>query len=212
MVFAKQKYSNTAIQQYKNTAIQQYSNTAIQQYSNTAIQQYNNHKFSNKLIINMNFPILFAAALIPMVIGAIWYHPKVMGTTWMKASGVTEEQAQSGNMVLIFGLAYLFSFFLAFAINGLAIHQIGMFQLLGAEAVGSEAHTYLTGFMEKYGEMHRSFGHGALHGGIAAIIFALPLVGIVSLFERRGGKYILVHFGYWFIAMTLMGGVICQFA
>ena len=160
----------------------------------------------------MNFPILLASALIPMVIGAIWYNPKVLGSAWMKASGVTEEQVQTGNMVLIFGLAYLLSFFLAFAINGLAVHQVGVFQLLGTEAAGSEGHTFLTTFMEKYGDRHRSFGHGALHGGMGAILFALPLIGIISLFERRGWRYVMLHFGYWFIAMTLMGGVICQFA
>jgi len=160
----------------------------------------------------MNFPILFASALIPILIGAVWYNPKVLGTAWMKASGVTEAQAQSGNMTLIFGLAYLFSFFLAFGMNGLAVHQVGLFQLLGNEAVGSEGHTFLTNFMEKYGDRHRSFGHGALHGGIAAILFALPLIGIVSLFERRGWKYVMIHFMYWFISLMLMGGVICQFA
>ncbi len=160
----------------------------------------------------MNFPILFAAALIPMVIGAIWYNPKVLGTPWMKAAGVTEEQVQTGNMALIFGLAYLFSFFLAFAIYGLSVHQTGIGQLFGTAPVGSAEQVMLSDIMEKYADRHRTFGHGALHGGIGAIMFALPLIGILSLFERRGWRYVMLHFGYWFIAMTLMGGVICQFA
>jgi len=120
----------------------------------------------------MNFPILFAAALIPMVIGAAWYHPKVLGNAWMKASGVTEQQAKSGNMVLIFGLAFLFSFFLAFALYGLSIHQTGIAQLFGTAPAGSEEQALLTSVMEKYGDRHRTFGHGALHGGIGAIVFA----------------------------------------
>jgi len=160
----------------------------------------------------MNFPILFAAALIPMVIGAAWYHPKVLGNAWMKASGVTEEQAQSGNMVLIFGLAFLFSFFLAFALYGLCVHQTGIGQLFGTAPEGSAERAVLTDIMEKYGDRHRTFGHGALHGGIGAIVFALPLIGILALFERRGWKYVMIHFLYWFVSMTLMGGVICQFA
>ena len=160
----------------------------------------------------MDFPILFATALIPMVIGAIWYNPKVLGNAWMKASGVTEEQAQSGNMILIFGLAFLFSFFLAFALYGLSVHQTGVGQLFGTAPAGSAEQVMLTDIMEKYGERHRTFGHGALHGGLGAIMFALPLIGILALFERRGWKYVMIHFLYWFISMTLMGAVICQFA
>jgi len=160
----------------------------------------------------MNFPILFASALIPILIGAVWYNPKVLGTAWMKASGVTEAQAQSGNMVLIFGLAFLFSFFLAFALYGLCVHQTGIGQLFGTAPEGSAERAVLTDIMEKYGDRHRTFGHGALHGGIGAIVFALPLIGILALFERRGWKYVMIHFLYWFVSMTLMGGVICQFA
>jgi hydrogenase maturation factor len=37
-------------------------------------------------------------------------------------------------------------------------------------------------------------------------------VGINALFERRGGKYILVHVGYWIVTLALIGGVVCQFA
>jgi len=32
------------------------------------------------------------AALIPTIIGLIYYHPKVMGGIWMDASGMTEEK------------------------------------------------------------------------------------------------------------------------
>lgn len=33
-----------------------------------------------------------AAALSTFIVGFIWYHPKVFGTVWMKAEGLTEEQ------------------------------------------------------------------------------------------------------------------------
>jgi len=159
----------------------------------------------------MNFSILFASALIPMVIGAVWYNV-IFKSAWMTASGMTEEKIKTGNAALILGLAYLFSFFLAFALYGLCVHQMGIGQLFGTAPAGSEEQALLSDIMEKYGDRHRTFGHGALHGGIGAILFALPLIGILSLFERRGWRYVMLHFGYWFIAMTLMGGVICQFA
>lgn len=55
----------------------------------------------------------------------------------------------------------------------------------------------------------RTFKHGSFHGIIGAIFFALPILGINALFERRGAKYIFLHLGYWVITMALMGGVIC---
>jgi len=36
--------------------------------------------------MEINFLILLAATLAPMVIGFIWYHPKLFGTAWMSAS------------------------------------------------------------------------------------------------------------------------------
>jgi hypothetical protein len=57
--------------------------------------------------------------------------------------------------------------------------------------------------------MHRSFGHGALHGAIGAIFFVLPVLGINALFERKGWKYILINVGYWVVTLTIMGAIIC---
>jgi len=51
-----------------------------------------------------------AAALSTFVVGFVYYHPKVLGTAWMNAEGLTEEQLQKGNMAKIFGLSFLFAF------------------------------------------------------------------------------------------------------
>lgn len=48
----------------------------------------------------MNFPAILVAALIPMVIGFIWFNTKVFGTTWMKASCMTQEKAEGANTEL----------------------------------------------------------------------------------------------------------------
>ena len=45
----------------------------------------------------MNFVAIIVAALIPMIIGFIWYHPKVFGNTWMQVAGMTEEKVKTGN-------------------------------------------------------------------------------------------------------------------
>ncbi len=163
-----------------------------------------------------NFLILALSALVPMVIGFIWYHPKVMGTVWMNVSGLDEEKLKGANMPLIFLLSYLFSFFIAMALNGMVIHQTHLYSILmnepGLKETGSELNTYVTAFMAKYGSNFRTFKHGALHGALAGIFFVFPIIGTNALFERKGSKYIAINAGYWIITLCLMGGVICQFA
>jgi hypothetical protein len=75
---------------------------------------------------------------------------------------------------------------------------------------GSETMMQLNGIMEVVGDRFRTFGHGALHGTIVGVFVALPILGTNALFERRGGKYILINVAYWTITIALMGGVMCQ--
>ena len=49
------------------------------------------------------------AALVTMVIGFIWYNPKVFGTAWMKDSNLSDEQIKKSNMAKTFGFAAVFS-------------------------------------------------------------------------------------------------------
>lgn len=162
-------------------------------------------------------PLIWAlAALVPMVIGFVWYGPKTFGNAWMKAAGVTEESLKGGNMVLIFGLSYLFSFFLASAISGMVIHQNHVFSTLANETgfgeEGTAIMTYFNDFMAKYGNNFRTFKHGTFHGFISGVTIALPIIAVNALFERKGGKYIAINAGFWVVCMTLMGGIICQFS
>ncbi|WP_103071322.1 DUF1761 domain-containing protein [Aquimarina sediminis] len=166
--------------------------------------------------MEFNFLITALAALIPMVLGFIWYNPKVFGTAWMNACGFTEEDLKGGNMAVIFILAYVFSFFLAFILNTFVIHQFGFFSSImnepGLTEAGTEINQYAQEYMSKYGNNFRSFGHGALHGTMIGLMVVLPVLGTNALFERKGFKYIAVNVGYWIVCLALMGGVICQFA
>lgn len=165
--------------------------------------------------MNLNFYITFIAALIPLVIGFIWYNPKVFGKAWMKASDMTEEKAKGAKMGLIFGFTYLFSLFVAFAMMTITVHQLHVFSVLaeepGIQDPASETGMMFKGFMDKYGTNFRTFKHGAFHGVLAAIMLALPVLGINALFERRGFKYIAINVGYWIVSFALMGGVVCAF-
>lgn len=159
----------------------------------------------------MNLPIILAAALIPLVMGFIWYNPNVLGKAWMAAAGLDEEKVKGANMPLIFGLSYVFAIMIGVVLNGITIHQAGVDSLF-AHLQGAEDQAYLANFKATYGHVHRSFGHGAVHGAFAGVFFAMPILTTNALFERKGFKYIAINAGYWIVSAVLMGGVICQFA
>lgn len=157
--------------------------------------------------MEVNFLALFVAALSTLVVGFIWYNPKVFGTIWMNETGMTEEKAKGANMVKVFGLTILFTFFMAFILQMLVIHQFGALGLIGGYP--EHAKPSYAAFMADYGDAYRTFKHGMLHGFMTGLLFALPMVGVNSQFERRSWKYILVTGGYWVVCCTLMGGIIC---
>jgi len=158
---------------------------------------------------------IFVAALIPMVIGMIWYNPKVFGKAWMEETGMTEEKAKEGNFVAIMALAYLFSCMFAFVLQGMCIHQTGIAQLFamqeGFGEAGTEATKNFEQVMAMVGNRHLSFGHGALHGLIGGLGTALPILAVNSMFELKSWRYIWINVGYWVVSAILMGGVLCQF-
>jgi hypothetical protein len=146
------------------------------------------------------------AALATLLVGFVWYNPKVFGTIWMNETGMTDEKAKQGNMLKIFGLTIFYSLMLSFMmIPSIVIHQFGAVQLVG----GNEADASLVEFLKDKGDSFRSFQHGALHGVWAALFFVLPVTAINSLFELRSWKYILVTTGYWVVSFAIMGAIIC---
>ena len=64
-------------------------------------------------------------------------------------------------------------------------------------------------FMNDYETAFRTFKHGALHGFMTGLFFALPIIGTNALYERRSFKYTFVTGGFWILCLTIMGGIIC---
>lgn len=166
--------------------------------------------------MDINFWSILLAALASLVVGAVWYHPRVMGKAWQRAAGISDEQIQGSNMLRIFGLTYLLSCLAAFALIFSVVHQFHVYSMLAdqpdATKAGTELNNWLLDFMGKYGRNFRTFKHGAFHGTLMGLFFATPLVGINALFERRSWRYIFIHAGYWTITLAIMGGVLCALA
>lgn len=163
--------------------------------------------------MEINWIAVLVAALVPMLIGFIYYHPKVVGTAWMKASGMTEEKIKSGNMLVIFGVSFVFALMLSMSMHSVTIHQFSIpgTVMVGSEepAPGTEEAQWVQTSLEKYGDRNRSFKHGVAHGMLFFLFFGLPILATNALFERKGFKYILINGAYWLLTVMLMGGIIC---
>jgi hypothetical protein len=159
--------------------------------------------------MEMNWIAIFVSALATLVVGFVWYHPKVFGTAWMKETGLTEEELAKGNMLKIFGLTYIFSLLIVMIEMTLSIHQTGAMGMIGGFQKINEALPSFNAFMTDYGTAFRTFKHGALHGFVSGLFFAFPLIAINGLFERKTWKYIWIHAGYWIVTLTIMGSIVC---
>ncbi len=166
-------------------------------------------------MIQFNFLVIALAALVPLAIGFFWYGKMGFGNAWMKATGLNEEKLKGANMPLMFGLTYLFSFFMALVLCPIVIHQFGFQSMMmdepGFMTATGDAYADFTNIMTKYGHTFRTFKHGMLHGFIFNLLFVLPVIGINAMFERKSWKYIWIHVGYWAVCLMLMGGILCQF-
>jgi hypothetical protein len=154
--------------------------------------------------MEFNYLAIIVAAIVPVVLGFIWYNPKVFGLAWMRAAEMTEAKIKDGNMAIIFGVSLILSIMLAFFTNFLVIHEFGVYGLTEGNLDGATTQA----FLEEFEGTWRTYKHGALHGAMAGVLFTLPVIGINALFERKGFKYILINAGYWIVCLTIMGSII----
>jgi hypothetical protein len=156
------------------------------------------------------FPI---TTLIPLLVAIIWYHPNILGRLWVNQNISLPNLFSTGGIKNI--LMLLFSgLFLSGFLLPVVVHQMGLLgSLQGPELLieGSEVHEFAKTYLEKYGTNFRTFKHGVLHGFIAALFFAFPVLTISSLVESGSFNSNLIHTGYFIIIFCLMGGVISAF-
>ncbi len=124
-----------------------------------------------------------AGGAVSLIVGFIWYHPKVFGTLWMKETGLTEEDAAKSNMVLVFGLAFLITAYM----------------------------TYEMKWINHPDETLSSVLHGMFHGVKHVGLFAVGALIINALFEHKSVKYILINVGYWIVVFGVIGAVLTSF-
>lgn len=167
-------------------------------------------------MLPVNYWLAFVVALIPFVVGAIWYGP-LFGKTWQGLVGLSDEKIQSANMLKTMGLAYVFAFIICLMLQMVVIHQYGLSGMFGMLPEWADKSSGLWADLnvlnDKYGmyTRHMHFGHGALHGGIFGLLFVGPILATHANFAQQNWKLPAIHTGYWIVTLALAGGVLCQF-
>lgn len=138
--------------------------------------------------MHVNWLAVVIAALMPMIIGFIYYHPKTLGGAWMRSNGFTLESLGTGPKPVLYGVALGLSLMLSM---WLMANVTGPGQL-----TAPDGHSYAT------------FGHGVVHGIIISLFVLLPVLGTLSIFERRGWNWVFVNLGYWIATLSVMGGIL----
>lgn len=135
-----------------------------------------------------NWLAIVVATFVPMIVGFLYYNPKVLGGAWMRANGFSMDSMKNPPKPVMYVVALLLSFLLAFwmRINVTAPGQ----------QTAPDGHSYVT------------FQHGIAHGIFITVTVLLPVLGTLSIFERRGWNWVFVNLGYWVITLSIMGGIL----
>jgi len=160
--------------------------------------------------MTVNYLIIIATGLIPMILGMAWYHSSLFGNAWLTEHGMTQDQVKANQKPLKFLLGFICNVLLAMGLFTMVTHELSVLGLVGGDKELIKAGTTGGAFLAEYGGSFSRFSHGAVHGIIAAVLVAIPLIGHQCLWAGKSLKLFLIDFGFWLVCMILMGGIIAQ--
>lgn len=131
-------------------------------------------------MITVGFLPILASGIASTLLGWIWYHPRVFGTTWMRIANITPEMAERGKkrMPLSAIIGLISAMLVAWVMSYVGI-LLGVFDWFGAIELGFWCWLGFT---------------------------APPMLGMV-LWEQKPIRYYLIVSLYWlasFIVMALI--------
>ncbi len=139
----------------------------------------------------INYLAIIVAAIVPSIMGAIYYGP-LFEKQWLSSLGKTKEEMVPSNMPVTYGLALLMAVIVSFFLK-MFIEMLHTDVNEAGELVLASTHT---------------FGHGAFHGFFLALLCVCPIVVSLSLFQKSSGKNIILNVVFWLICFALMGGIL----
>lgn len=74
----------------------------------------------------VNWIAVLLCAVSSLALGGIWYSPALFAKSWQRAAGLSDEQAASGNMAMIFGGAFLLSLVAAYVFAMFLGREMGL--------------------------------------------------------------------------------------
>jgi Protein of unknown function (DUF1761) len=160
-------------------------------------------------MLSFNWYVILSTSIIPLVVGAVYYHHAVLGKVAARYSPSIGQRHSTKVYVFCLLLGVLLSGFMI----PVVFHANHIFSIVaqpggGPPTEGTPAYQDAMAFLEKYGNNFRSFKHGMLHGIIAAVFGIWPVLASTAFLEKKKWPYTAVHLGYWVIVFALMGGII----
>ena len=119
----------------------------------------------------LNWVGILLCGISSMVLGGLWYSPLLFGKAWQRGIGLSDEQLASGNMALIYGIAFLLSIIAAAVFALLIGHSHGLLPWIAAGA-GTGA-LVAAAFGINYLFERRSFRQWLINGGYHLLQFSL---------------------------------------
>ncbi|MEK6335981.1 MAG: DUF1761 domain-containing protein [Acidobacteriota bacterium] len=126
----------------------------------------------------INHLAVFVCAVLSLVVGGLWYSPLLFFKAWQKETGLTDEQVAKANPLKTYSL----TFFLAWIIS----YNLAFF----------------------LGDSKTNWQWGLVAGLLAGVGWVATMFVIISLFEQRSFKYLLINCGYITVYFALIGFVL----
>lgn len=125
-------------------------------------------------------PILFAG-IANMILGMIWYDPRVLGATWMRLANITPEMTEAGKktMPLRMVMAFCAAMVVAYVLNWFGIAW-GVYDWATAVELGIWAW----------------------------VGFVAPIMLGSVLWDMRPFKLFVLNAGYWLISLVMMSVIL----
>ena len=126
----------------------------------------------------INHLAVFVCALLSLVLGALWYSPALFFKAWQKETGLSDEQVARANPVKTYSLTLLLAWIMSY--------NLAFF----------------------LGDSKTNWQWGLIAGLLAGAGWAATMFVIISLFEQRSLKYLLINCGYIIVYFGLIGFVL----
>ena len=126
----------------------------------------------------INHLAVFVCALLSLVIGALWYSPLLFFKAWQRQTGLTDEQVAKANPIRTYSLTLVLAWIISY--------NLAFF----------------------LGDRETTWRFGLIAGLLAGVGWAATTFVIISLFEQRSLKYMLINCGYITVYFGLIGFVL----